>query len=88
MMDIKTEASGILIVGPGTVGEGDVLSIFSKNMPSLRTKDIFAATAPPRFDIFSHHSYPAASTRWRTVIGQGTETEEEEALSDEWLGRP
>jgi heparanase 1 len=84
---IKTEAPGILIAGPGTVGEGDALSISSTNMPSLGTIDIFAATAPSRFDIFSYHSYPAASIRC-ALIGQGAQTEEEEALSDEWLARP
>jgi hypothetical protein len=84
---IKAEAPGILIAGPGTVGEGDALSISSTNMPSLATIDIFAATAPPRFNIFSYHSYPAVSIRC-ALIGQGAQTTENDALSDEWLARP
>jgi hypothetical protein len=84
---IKAEAPGILIAGPGTVGEGDALSISSTNMPSLTTIDIFAATAPPRFNIFSYHSYPAVSIRC-ALIGPGVQTTENDALSDEWLARP
>ena len=83
---IKAEAPGILIAGPGTVGEGDALPIAATNMPSLTTIDIFAATAPPRFDIYSYHSYPAASIRC-ALIGQGAQTTKSDALSDEWLAR-
>ncbi|HEX8874572.1 MAG TPA: hypothetical protein VF780_08080 [Nitrosospira sp.] len=84
---IKTEAPGILIAGPGTVGEGDALSIIATSMPSLTTLEILAALAPPRFDIFSYHSYPAASVRC-AFFGQETQTTEEDALSDKWLRRP
>ncbi len=84
---IKAEAPGILIAGPGTVGEGDALPISSTTMPSLTTVDIFAATAPPRFNIFSYHSYPAVSIRCAS-IGQEAQTTEQDALSDEWLARP
>lgn len=84
---IKAEAPGILIAGPGTAGEGDALSISSTNMPSLTSIDIFAATAPPRFNIFSYHSYPAVSIRC-ALISQGAQTTENDALSDEWLARP
>jgi len=84
---MRAEAPGVLIAGPGTVGEGDALSISSTIMPLLTTVDIFAATAPPRFNIFSYHSYPSVSIRC-ALTGQGGQTEEKEALSDEWLARP
>jgi len=84
---IKAEVPGILIAGPGTVGEGDALSIAATSMPSLTTVDILTALAPPRFDIYSYHSYPAASVRC-ALFGQAAQTTERDALSDEWLARP
>jgi hypothetical protein len=84
---MRAEAPGVLIAGPGTVGEGDALSISSTIMPLLTAIDIFAATAPPRFNIFSYHSYPSVWIRC-ALTGHGGPTEEEEALSDEWLARP
>ena len=84
---IKAEMPDIRIAGPGTVGEGDALPITVTSKPSFTTIDIFAALGPPRFDIFSYHSYPAASVRC-TLFGEGIETPEKDALSDEWLSRP
>ena len=84
---IKAEVPGMRIAGPGTVGEGDALPITVTSRPSITTIDIFAALAPPRFDIFSYHSYPAASLRCE-LFSQSTETAEKDALTDEWLTRP
>lgn len=78
---------GILIAGPGTVGEGDAISITSTSTPSFTTLEILAALARPRFDIYSYHSYPAASVRC-AFLGKKTQTTEEDALSDGWLERP
>lgn len=83
---IKAKVPGMRIAGPGTVGEGDALSITATSRPLFTTLQILAALAPPRFDIFSYHSYPAASVRC-AFFGHTLQTAEEDALSDEWLAR-
>jgi hypothetical protein len=83
---IKAKIPRMPIAGPGTVGEGDALSITATSRPLFTTLQILAALAPPRFDIFSYHSYPAASVRC-AFFGHTTQTVEEDALSDEWLAR-
>ena len=71
---IKAEVPAMRIAGPGTVGEGDALPITVTSRPSITTLDIFAALAPPRFDIFSYHSYPAASLRCESFSQRSTQT--------------
>jgi heparanase len=77
-------APGMQIVGPGSVGEGITLM----PGPLLKTADLLAANPRPVFDIFSYHSYAAASERCSS-LGEGVVgTTEAAALSEEWLARP
>jgi heparanase len=80
----KAEAPNMLLVGPGSVGEGITL------MPGslLRTSDLLAASPHPKFDLFSYHSYAAASQRC-TPLGHGVAgITDDAALSEAWLSRP
>jgi heparanase len=74
----------MLMVGPGSVGEGVKLM----PGPLLKTADIFAATPRPVFDVFSYHSYAAASERCASLGGEIAGTTDGAALSEEWLARP
>lgn len=69
------------IVGPGSVGEGIMLM----PGPMLKTADLLAATPRPVFDIFSYHSYAAASERCATPGSGVVGTTAAAALSPEWL---
>jgi heparanase len=80
----RAAAPDMRIVGPGSVGEGITL------MPGslLKTADLLAARPRPVFDIFSYHSYAAASERC-AALGKGVVgTTAAAALSDAWLERP
>jgi hypothetical protein len=72
------------IVGPGSVGEGITLM----PGPLLKTADLLAAHPRPVFDIFSYHSYAAASERCAALEKGVVGTTEAAALSKEWLARP
>ena len=78
----KAAAPNMLIVGPGSVGEGITL------MPGslLPTSDLLAASPRPQFDVFSYHSYAAASQRCTPEGAAGTSADA--ALSEAWLSRP
>jgi heparanase 1 len=78
----KAEVPNMLIVGPGSVGEGITL------MPGslLPTSDLLAASPHPQFDVFSYHSYAAASQRCTPEGAAGTSADA--ALSEAWLSRP
>jgi heparanase len=78
----RTDA-GIVLLGPGSVGEGGMMRL---SIPStLKTEDLMTA-AGPVFDAFSYHSYGAASQRCASM-GQGALTSADAALSPEWLGQ-
>jgi heparanase 1 len=80
----RAAAPDLQIVGPGSVGEGITLM----PGPLLKTSDLLAAHPRPVFDIFSYHSYAAASERCAT-LGKGVVgTTQAAALSEEWLARP
>ena len=79
----KRSARGMLLLGPGGVGEGSQL--VPPSMHLLSTADIFAATGPV-FDVVSYHSYGAVSSRCGPPGSPGT-TSEAAALSEEWLAR-
>ena len=81
---VSVAAPDMRIVGPGSVGEG----IRLMPGPLLKTEDLLGAHPHPMFDIFSYHSYVAASERC-TALGQGVVgTTPAAALSDDWLARP
>jgi len=80
----KTAAPNMLILGPGSVGEG--IPLMPSSIPMLKTRDLLAATPAPVFDLFSYHFYGAVSMRCASM---GTEmtTTAGAALSEEWLSR-
>ena len=80
---VKRSAPGMLLLGPGGVGEGSQL--VPPGMHLLSTAEIFAATGPV-FDVVSYHSYGAVSSRCGPPGSPGT-TSEAAALSGEWLAR-
>ena len=45
----------MVILGPGSVGEG--VSLTPPAMTMLKTEDLLAATGPGAFDAFSYHFY-------------------------------
>jgi heparanase len=80
----KAAVPSMAIVGPGSVGEGGIMSSV---MPLLSTRKMFEASPPPTFDIYSYHSYAAASIRCRS-LGSAAQTTADAALSEQWLARP
>jgi hypothetical protein len=80
----KAAVPAMAIVGPGSVGEGGVMSSV---MPLLSTKKMLEASPSPTFDIYSYHSYGAASIRCAS-LGPAAQTTAGAALSAQWLARP
>jgi heparanase len=80
----KAAAPGMLIVGPGSVGEGGVTLVPG---PLLGTAELLAAEPRPVFDVFSYHFYGAASNRCASSMPGVAGTTPEAALSEEWLSR-
>jgi heparanase 1 len=80
----KAAAPDMEIVGPGSVGEGGVMSSV---MPLLSTRKMLEASPRPTFDIYSYHSYAAASIRCG-ALGSSAQTTADAALSEQWLARP
>jgi heparanase 1 len=74
---IRTAAPGMKIVGPGSTGEGGILS----SGLSITTESMLSAEPKPRFDIFSYHYYGTVSKR--CMGGQ----KPEDALSNSWLSK-
>lgn len=79
----KTNAPGMLIQGPGGVGEGTPLA--PSFMHLLTSESILKATGPV-FDVVSYHSYGAVSSRC-AALGTAMGTTPEAALSADWLSR-
>lgn len=84
---IKQSAPGIILVGPGSVGEGTSRGELMKDspIPVIPSADLLSA-AGPVFDAFSYHFYGAVSKRCASMAGAPTTTPEA-ALSEEWLSR-
>ena len=78
----REAAPEMLILGPGSVGEGGLLS--SGRLVGLASRDLLLA-AGPGVDAFSYHHYGAVSKRCAR-LGQGGTTPED-ALSEAWLAR-
>ena len=79
---IRKAAPDLLVLGPGSVGEGGLLA----NYPGIKTEAMVSATGPA-VDAFSYHSYGAVSQR----CGRGNAamglTSADAALSEDWLSR-
>jgi hypothetical protein len=79
----KKALPGLIFLGPGSVGEGMLMT--STSMHLLTSVELFNA-AGPVFDAVSYHSYGAVSSRCGAMGGSAT-TAADAALSDEWLAR-
>src|SRR5207244_4428734 len=55
---IRKAAPGLLVLGPGSVGEGGLLASF----PGIKSEDMLTATGPG-LDAFSYHFYGGVSKR-------------------------
>jgi heparanase len=82
---VKKAAPGMLILGPGGVGEGIPLAPIGLAGSTIKTEDILKATGP-QFDGFSYHSYGATSKRCASM-GPASQTTAEAALSEDFLSR-
>jgi hypothetical protein len=82
----KKAAPGMVILGPGSVGEDGSLVKAGASLPfpMLKSEDLMAATGPV-FDAFSYHFYGAVSKRCASAEARGTTRAD--ALSDLWLDR-
>jgi len=73
-----------ILLGPGSVGEGGVLSMPGPGI--IPSTDLLSASRSA-FDAFSFHVYPAVSNRC-SKMGASMGTTSADALSAEWLARP
>ncbi len=79
---VKQAMPDMMILGPGSVGEGiPLLGAF----PLLRSEDLLTATGSV-FDAFSYHFYGAVSQRGAAMIPEAATTPAA-ALSEDWLSR-
>jgi hypothetical protein len=76
---------GMVILGPGSVGEGATLVPPGMVTGQLKSEDLLAATGPV-FDAFSYHFYGAVSKRCASAA-PASGTTADDALSEEWLSR-
>ncbi len=80
----KTNLPDMLIVGPGSVGEG--MHLMPESMPMLHTANLLSTEPKPQFDIFSYHYYGAVSQRCAAMSKDFT-TSPDEAISEKWLAQ-
>ena len=85
---VKRTAPDMLILGPGSVGEGRGSGLLSGIAAGgiLPTEQLLSATPRPVFDVFSYHYYGAASIRCAALAPEA-QTSAAAALSDAWLSR-
>jgi heparanase len=81
---IRKTAPDMVILGPGSVGEGIALAPVAMHL--IQTEDMLKATGPV-FDAFSYHFYGTISQRCAAALGPEGGTTPEAALSEEWLSR-
>ena len=80
----KQAAPGMLILGPGSVGETTgTWGVAYGDTPIIKTRDLLAASGPG-MDAFSYHHYGASSQR---CAAMGMQTAADAALSEDWLRR-
>jgi hypothetical protein len=80
---VQSDAAGMIVLGPGGVGEGSAL--VPSFMHGIKTEDILAATGPA-FDVYSYHSYGAASSRCAR-LGATASVTVDTALTADWFER-
>jgi len=82
---VKTAAPRMVVLGPGSAGEG--VALVPASLAMLKTEDLLAASPRPVFDVFSYHFYGAVSQRCASMMGPGFGATPDAALTDEWLSR-
>jgi heparanase len=82
---VQTSAPDMLIVGPGSAGEGGI-TIVPPTMPILHSGDLLGTDPKPKLDVFSYHYYGAVSERCE-AMGPGPGTTATAALSEQWLAQ-
>jgi heparanase len=84
---IRRAAPGLLVLGPGSVGEGGLLA----NYAGIKSEAMLtAAGSAVGVDVFSYHSYNGVSQRCAGRGGAGTPVEQttpDAALTADWLSR-
>lgn len=80
---IREAAPGVIVAGPGSVGEAGLLARFPG---VIKSEDMLAAVGPS-LDAFSYHFYGAVSKRCGTPGMEVGQTSPEAALSEDWLSR-
>ena len=81
---LRKTAPEIVILGPGSVGEG--IALAPGAMQLIKSEEMLKATGPV-FDAFSYHFYGTISKRCSASLGASAGTTPEAALSDDWLTR-
>lgn len=79
----KKEAPEMLILGPGGVGEG---TLITPDAPHQMKSDAILSVTGDVFDAFSYHTYGAVSSRCKPM-GSVATISSSAALSEEWLSR-
>ena len=82
---IRKTAPGLLVLGPGSVGEGGLLA----NYAGIKSEAMLE-TSGGGVDVFSYHSYNAVSQRCAGLGGGGNapgQTTPDAALTADWLSR-
>jgi heparanase 1 len=79
----KAAAPGMLILGPGAVGEGVPLGP-ANNLHLLKSEDLLRASDPKSLNVFSYHFYPGVSKRC-SAADPTAATIREKALSADYL---
>lgn len=82
---IRQDAPHMLLLGPGTTGEGPY-AMSSGPIHFLTTAALMRATGPV-FPVFTYHLYPALSQRC-AAFAPALQITAGEALSPEWFARP
>ena len=83
---MRKTAPEMVILGPGSIGEGVPLAPGPLTMQMLKSEDMLKDTGPV-FDAFSYHFYGTISRRCAAAMGGNAGTTPEAALTDEWLSR-
>jgi hypothetical protein len=81
----RTADAKMLVLGPGSVGEGANSKILVPGLKITKSEDMLTATGPA-FDAFSYHTYGAVSIRCKSMGADATTTQDA-ALSEDWLSR-
>lgn len=81
----KTADAMILVLGPGSVGEGANSKILVPGLKIMKSEDMLTATGTA-FDVFSYHTYGAVSIRCKSMGAEATTTQDS-ALAEDWLSR-